>query len=179
MRYSINLATRTYLDNRLVNRTVYFIIVLVAVLTARNISLVLTNAGEQSRLNSEIATLESRLGTRQGSVAEAEMNRQRSQIRFYNEIIGRKSHNWLKQLEMFENTALEGISLSSLIPGKKDELWKLDGRARSFGVLQNYLEKLEASESFSNVMLLSHQNITVKEKERGIQFRISCKVVEK
>lgn len=178
MRYSINLATRTYLDNRLLNRIVYTVIVLVVALTISSISIVLTNAGEQSRLKSEIAALESRLGTSQGNISEAEMNRQKSRIRFYNEIIGRKSHNWLKQLEMFENTALEGISLTSLTPGTKDELWKLDGLARSFGVLQNYLEKLETSEKFSNVMLLSHQNITVREKGRGVQFKISCKVAE-
>jgi type IV pilus assembly protein PilN len=177
MRYTINLATRTYLDNRLINRIAFGTIALLVALTIWNVIDISSNMGEQSRLKSEIAANESKLATKPGGISEAEFSRQKSRIRFYNEIINRKSSSWLKKLELFENATPEGIALSSLTPGKNTDEWRLDGRARSFKTVQLYLETLEASKNFSNVLLLSHQNIALGEKTRGIQFTISCKVV--
>lgn len=177
MRYTINLATRTYLDNRLINRIAFGTIALLVALTIWNVIDISTNMGEQSRLKSEIAAIESKLATKPGGISEAEYSRQKSHIRFYNEIIGRKSSNWLKKLELFEHSTPEGIALSSLAPGKNTDEWKLDGRARSFKTVQQYLETLEASKNFTNVLLLSHKKFTVGEKTHGVQFTISCKVV--
>ena len=178
MRYTINLATRTYLDNRLINRIAFGVIAFLLVLTVWNVMDISSNMGEQSRLKTEIAAIESRLGAKPGGVSETEFSRQKGRIRFYNEIIDRKSSDWLKKLELFESTAPEGIALSSLTLDNKKETWKLDGRAHSFRKVQQYVEKLEASTSFSNVLLLSHQTIAVGEKTRGVQFTISCKVVD-
>lgn len=177
MRYTINLATRTYLDHRLINRISFCVIALLLVIAGWNVTRVASNIGEQSRLNGEIAAIQSRVGAKPSDVSEAEFNRQKALIRFYNEIIDRKSVNWLRFLDLFENATPEGISLSSLTPGKNHEEWKLDGRARSFSGVQRYLEKLEGSKNISDILLLSHQNIAVGEINRGVQFSISCKVV--
>jgi type IV pilus assembly protein PilN len=177
MRFTINLATRTYLDHRLLNRVAYCSIAVLIVIAGWNVSRVSSNMGEQSRLSAEIAAIQSRIETKPSGIAEADFNRQKTRIRFYNEIIERKSTNWLNLLEQFENATPEGISLSSLSPGKTHEEWKMEGRARSFRVVRQYLEKLEASKNFSNVLLLSHQNMSSGENVRGVQFTISCKVV--
>jgi len=177
MRFTINIATRTYLDHRVLNRLAYFAIALLLVIVGWNVSRVLSNIGEQSRLNTEINSIQGRLGAKPNGISEAEFNRQKSRIRFYNEIIERKSINWLNILELFENATPEGISLASLSPGKDRGEWKLEGRARTFKVVQQYLEKMEASKNFSNILLLSHQNLIPGENMRGIQFTISCKVV--
>jgi type IV pilus assembly protein PilN len=177
MRFTINLATRTYLDHRLLNRLGFCAIALLLVIAAWNVSRVSSNMGEQSRLNDEIAVIQTRLGTRPAGISEADISRQKSRIRFYNEIIVRKSTNWLNLLELFETVTPEGVALSSLTPGKNKEEWKLDGRAGSFKAVQRYIEKLETSKNFSNIMLLSHQNITAGVNARGVQFTITCKVV--
>jgi type IV pilus assembly protein PilN len=177
MRFTINLATRTSLDHRLLNRLAYCAIAVLSVIAAWDISRVSSNMGEQSRLNAEIAAIESRLGTKPSGISESELSRQKGRIRFYNEIIERKSVNWVNLLEQFEMVTPEGISLSSLTPGKGHEEWKLEGRAKSFKVVQQYLEKMESSKNFSNILLLSHQNMATGEKVRGVQFSISCKVV--
>jgi Tfp pilus assembly protein PilN len=132
--------------------------------------------GEQSRLNTEISAIQKELVTKTGTVSETDINRQKSNIRFYNELVERKNTKWLSLLDLFENTTPDGISLSSLVPDKNQENWKLEGRARSFKSVQKYLEMLESSKSFSNVLLLSHQNITAGAKTSGVQFSISCKV---
>ena len=176
MRYTINLATRTCLDHRMLNRLAFCAIALLVLLAGWNVSRVASNLGEQSRLNVEISAIQSKLGTRPGGISETDFSRQKARIRFYNEIIERKSVNWLNLLELFENVTPEGVSISSLSPGKGHEEWKLDGVARSFKVVQHYLEKLESSNNFSDVLLLSHQNMAAGEKKRGVQFSISCKV---
>lgn len=177
MRFTINLATRTYLDHRLLNRIAYCAITLLLLITAWNVNRVSSNMGEQSRLKAEISGAQSTLGAKPSGISEAELSRQKTQIRFYNEIIERKSKNWLNILELFENVTPEGIAMSSLMPDKKLEVFKIDGHARSFKVLQQYLEKLETSKNFSSIMLISHQNMVTGEKERGVKFSISCKVV--
>lgn len=176
MRYSINLATKTYLDHRLLNRLAYSAIGVLLAITGWNVSRISSNMGEQARLDAEISVLQGRLGTGQSGISEAEYSRQKTRIRFYNEIIERKSAQWLNLLELFESVTPEGISLASLAPGKTGDEWKLDGRARSFKSVRQYLEKLESSNRFSNVLLLSHQNMTIGETVRGVQFTISCKV---
>lgn len=177
MRFTINLATRTYLDHRMLNRIAFAVIAVLVVISGWNVSRVATNAGEQMRLNTEIAAFQGRLGSKGGGVSEVESNRQKGHIRFYNEILERKSKSWLALLELFEKSTPEGISLASLAPGKNPEEWQLEGRARSFKGVQLYLEKLESSKRFSNVMLLSHKTITVGEKSIGVQFAINCKVL--
>lgn len=177
MRFTINLATRTHLDHRLLNGLAYCAIAVLIVILGWNVSRVASNQGQQSRLSAEIAGIQARLGTKPGGISESVFSRQKARIRFYNEIIERKSINWLNLLELFENATPAGISLSALSQGKKQEEWKLEGRARSFKVVQQYLENLESSKSFSNVLLLSHQNMTTGEKVSGVQFTISCKVV--
>jgi type IV pilus assembly protein PilN len=177
MRFTINLTTRTYLDHRLLNIIAYFAIVLLLVLAVWNISRVSSNMGEQSRMSAEIAAIQGRLGAKPGGISETDSSRQKARIRFYNEIIDRKSVNWIALLEKFENATPDGISISTLSQDKGQGEWKLEGRARAFKSLQRYLERLETSENFSNVLLLSHQKLTIGEKMRGIQFTISCKVV--
>jgi type IV pilus assembly protein PilN len=177
MRYTINLATRTYLDHRLINRIAVCVIILLFVVAGWYVSQVASNAGELSRLNSELTAIQSRLASKPSGISEADFNSQKTRIRYYNEIIERKSTNWLNILEQFENVTPEGISLSSLSPGKDNGAWTLSGNAKSFKAVQMYLEKIEGSKSFTDVMLLSHHTVTTGVANSGVQFTMSCKVV--
>ena len=177
MRFTINLATRTYLDHRTINRVAFCAVAALLVMALWNIGRVSLNVGEQGRLNAEITSLQKKLDSKPSGISETDVSRQRASIRFYNEIIERKSVNWLNILAFFEDATPEGVSLSSLTPGKDRDEWKLAGRARSFKVVQRYLEMLETSKDFADVQLLSHQNLTSGDKKQGVQFTISCKVV--
>ncbi|OGU14359.1 MAG: hypothetical protein A2076_17730 [Geobacteraceae bacterium GWC2_53_11] len=177
MRYSINFATRTYLDHRMLNRLGYCAIAVLLVIAGWNVIRVSSNMGEQSRLSAEIAAHQSKVGMKAGGVGETEINRQKARIRFYNEIIDRKSTNWLNLLDVLESATPAGISLSSLTPAKDLNEWKLEGNARSFKAVQQYLEKLEASKNISDILLLSHRTLTANDKSSGVQFVISCKVL--
>jgi len=176
MRFSINLATRTYIDTRLLNQVIGSVITVLVVLMALNISRVASNLGEQHRLAADIVNLEGRLKGKAGDVSEKDFKRQQTSVSFYNGIIERKSVRWLSLLDLVESATPEGVALTLLSPGKKPGELKLEGRAKSFAVVRRYLETLEGTESFSNVLLLSHQEFLLGEKGRGVQFAISCKV---
>ena len=176
MRFTINLATRTYLDNRLLNQVCWGGIALLVLLLGWNVTRASWNQGELCRLNDEIVALESRFNKKPGDVSEKDFARQQAQIRFYNEIAGGRSVNWMHQLAMIEDVTPDGIAISAIAPGKDKGELKLEGRARSFATVRRYLEKLEESENFTNVLLLSHQELLIGETGRGVQFTISCRV---
>lgn len=177
MRYSINLATRTYLDQRQFTKLFYLLLFCLLLALAWNVRSLTTYMGKISRLKEDIARMEGKTGSKVSAIPEAEAAQQKALVRFYNEIIERKSNDWLALLDTLESATPEGIAIASLSQDKKNGEWKLDGRARSFKMVQKYLEQLETSKNFTNIMLLSHQNMTSGEKGQGIQFTISCKVV--
>ena len=177
MRYTINIATRTYLDHRVLNRLGFCVIALLLAMSVWHAGEFLSNMGEQNRLSAEIAAIQSGLDHKLGGVSAADLSSRKDRIRFYNEIIERKSKNWLDILELFESVTPEGISLSLLSQSKNPEEWKLEGRARTFKTIRQYLEKLESSKNFSQVLLLSHQKMAQGDKMPGMQFTISCKVL--
>jgi type IV pilus assembly protein PilN len=175
MYFSINLVTRTYLDRRLVNRIGAGIGAVLIIMLAWNISRVAWGVGELHRLRTDISAYENRLNSRPNGVSEKEYTRLLGSIKFYNEIIGRKSYNWMGLLEQLELVTPEGIALSSLAPEMKTGDIKIEGRAKSFAQVKQYLEKLEDSKVFTSILLLSHNAVAVGERTKGVQFVISCK----
>jgi type IV pilus assembly protein PilN len=175
MYFSINLATRTYLDRRLVNRIGVCLAALLLMLLAWNINRAAWSYGELRRLRADIAADEGRLNSRPQGVSEKEYTGLLGTIGFYNEIIGRKAFNWLGLLEQMEQVTPDGIALSALSPDRKSGAVKIEGRARNYAQLRVYLDKLEDSKVFTSIMLLSHTNIIVGERTKAVQFSISCK----
>lgn len=176
MRFTINLATRTYLNTRLVNQILGVLIAVLVLLSGWNISRMATNLGELQLRETEVKQLEARLKGTSAEVPAPDLQRQQASIRFFNGIIERKSVAWLHLLDQVEAATPEGIALTVLAPGKKPGELKLEGRARSFAAVRLYLEKLESAQGFTQVLLLSHQSLLLGEKGRGVQFAISCKV---
>lgn len=175
MRFTINIATRTHVDRKLVDRAGYAVLVLLVVLLAWNINRTSWSIGELRRLQADNASYEQRLNSRPSGVSEKDFTRLLTDIRFYNEIIDRKSYNWLGVLEQVEAATPEGIALTALAPERKSQELKIEGHSRSFAQVRAYMEKLEDSGSYTSILLLSHSNITVGEKAKGVHFAISCK----
>lgn len=175
MHFTINLATRTYLDRRLVNRIGAGLCVALLLMLAWNINQTAWNIGELRRLRADIRMYENRLSSRPKGVSEKEYAGLLGNIGFYNEIIARKSFNWLGLLEQLELATPEGIALSALVPDKKSGEIKIEGRAKNFAQIKVYLDKLEDSRVFTSILLLSHAGVVVGERTKGVEFSISCK----
>jgi type IV pilus assembly protein PilN len=176
MRIAINLATRTIYDSRLVSRLCMVAVVLLAVLLAWNFLRFARNLGEMRRLDSEISAADKRLRSAPPGISEQEHAAIKQGVSFFNAIINRKTYGWLAFLERLENVTPDGVTLSLLSPDKRDDIIKIEGLARNFRALENFLEMLEDSGAFHDVLLLSHKNEEFWEQARGVRFSISCKV---
>jgi type IV pilus assembly protein PilN len=178
MYFSINLATRTYLDRRVVNRVGAALFILLLLLLAWNVYRIAWNSGELRRLRADIVSYETKLNSRPSGVSETEYTQMLESIKFYNEIIDRKTYNWMGLLEQLENATPDGIALSHVTPDRKSGDIKIEGRAKNFAHLKSYLDKLEDSKFFTSILLLSHTNIELGERTKGLQFSISCKAAQ-
>jgi len=179
MRFTINMATRTYVDQRLVSQVCYAAIALFVLALFWNTFVALSNLGELNRLKADIATYEGRLNSRPKDVPEREYARLLAEIAFFNGVIERKTFNWLGLLEQMENVTPEGIALTSLAPDMNTGDVKIEGRARSFANLRSYLEKLDDSRAFTKILLLSNRDVAINDKARGVLFTISCRTALK
>lgn len=177
MRFTINLATKTYFDHRRMNRACVVLLVILLILLAWNINLFSWNLGTLNHLTAENANLEARLSGRPAGVPEKEYSKTMNSIRFYNGVIEHKSFNWLRLLDHLENATPAGVALDSLVPDLKEDLLKIEGRTKNFEMLKNYIEKLEDSKVFTNILLLSHNDLVMGEKTRGVRFTVSCRAV--
>jgi type IV pilus assembly protein PilN len=177
MRFTINLATRTYLDHRLVNQALIALTVVMLAWLAWNASRLWSDLGELGRLGREAAVLEERLNSRPSGVSEDDYKRLMTSIGFYNGIIERKSYDWLGLLEQLEQATPAGVSLASVAAETGAGEIKLEGRARSFTQVRTYLEKLEDSKAFTDILLRSHRELALGEKTRGVQFSVDCRAV--
>lgn len=176
MRFNINLATRTIYDHRLVSRLCTVTIVVLSALLVLNVFRFSWNLGEMRRLDAEISAAEKRLQSAPPGISEQEHAAVRQGATFFNEIIMRKTYGWLAFLEELENVTPEGVSLTLLSPDKADGIIKIEGLARNFRALESFLEMLEDSGYFHEVLLLSHKNEDLWEQAKGLRFSISCKV---
>lgn len=178
MRFTINLATRTYLDHQLVNRIVAASVVVLVALLAWNITNTSWSAGELRRLKSDIVAYETRLNSRPSGVSEKDYNRMLASIRFHNGIIERKTYSWLGLLDRLESLTPDSIALAAFDPDPQSGELRIEGRTATFAQIRSYLEKLEDSRLFANVQLVSHQGLTLGERTRGVQFAIICRTVK-
>lgn len=178
MRFTINLATRRVIDQRRVDRACTVAVVLLAILLAGNILLFSWNYGEMRRIDAEAAAVKNQLARPLPTISEKEQAGIVENITFYNDIIKRKTYGWLAFLEQLEIATPDGIALTNLTPNRGNGSMTIAGWARNFKVLEAYLVLLEDSETFSDVLLLSHKQDELWEQAKGIRFSISCQVKE-
>lgn len=180
MRIDINLATRAYVDHRLVNRIAYPLLLVLLALCGWQLMRLSWNAGELGRLTSETRQLEARMAQGPAGVPANEITRQHERVRFYNEIIARKSYSWLALLDRLERATPEGIAVTQLTPDLKGRELRIQASAKSFSQVRGYIDRLEASGDFSQVTLLSHKDVTggtSSSANRGVQFTIAARAV--
>jgi type IV pilus assembly protein PilN len=176
MKFDANLATKIYLNTRLLKFYLIAAVLLLVVISFINISNIAGRAGEAKRLTAEIAALEGKHKASGNGVTEKEYHALIEHIRFANEIIDKKTYNWLSLLNSIELVVPDGIAITSIEPDTKGKSLKLPGTARSFNHLRVFIERLEDSKFFTDVYLTSH---SISTESKDITFVLTCKVTDK
>jgi type IV pilus assembly protein PilN len=176
MRLTINLATRFYINNRLISLSLAGASVLLLLLLLLNIRNIATDYGEMQRLTKETVVLEGKAkGARSAAVPDKEYQALLNRIKFANGIIEQKTFNWLMLLDKLEGVVPDGIALASIEPDLKDEGLKLAGSARQFSNLRKFMENLEDSKYFTEIYLVNQSDVQVAPGQKGINFNITSK----
>jgi type IV pilus assembly protein PilN len=176
MRFNANLATKIYLNTRLLKFYVIASVMLLVVILFFNVSNVASRAGEMKRLTNDIASLEGKHTASHQGVTEKEYRDLFEQIRFANGIIDRKTYNWLSLLDKIEMVVPVGVAITSIVPDTTTKILKLPGTARSFNHLRVFIERLEDSKFFADVYLTSQ---SIRTDSKDINFVLTCKVTDK
>lgn len=178
MKYSLNLATGTYVHHRR----------LFAILVALGLfllGLLIINTVSVIRDNHRTRQLELRLnefrGQKQGSGQQAEisgaaMAKLAKRIETANELLIRDNYRWTTLLDHLEAHLAEGISIRGLQPDYKTGILKLNGVAASVTDLRHFIDNLTRSEVFTQVYLKEQRTEKTKDDlDGGITFSVELK----
>ncbi len=175
MQFTINLATKSYINQKQLTWGVVLGSIVLLFFFFVNIKIFVFNAGEIDRLTKLEAASAARLGATGRAVTEEEYARLLLSIKQANGIIERKAFNWLALLDRLESVVPEGVSLSTVEPGVNDKTLKLSGTALRFNNLRQFMEQLETSMVFPDVFLLDQGETKTSENQKGTTFNITCR----
>ena len=175
MKLTINLATRRYINMRRLNTGLAVSILLAAALLVYQVREIANNQVDINKIGNESAAA-SRGSAGEPVVSPELLQALDAKIAYGNLLIARKTMNWVAVLDKLEGVVPAGVSLSQVKPSLKDQTLQLAGVARSFSELRTLLENMEESPNFSEVYLLSQNDVKVGKTQQGLGFNISCKV---
>lgn len=179
MIFKINLATRIYINTRVLKACSLGAVVLLLFLLFVNISNIAAKTGEIKNLTNQIAAMDEKFKASNKGMTEKEYSSLPARISFANATIEKKMYNWLELLDKLELVVPDGVAVSSIDPDMKSQALRLSGVARSFKNLRVFMEHLEDSKFFTEVYLLGQSDIKLADATQGISFNLSCKVVSK
>jgi type IV pilus assembly protein PilN len=183
MRFNINLATRTYINTKLLKILTAAAVLLLATLLFFNVRNGAVIAAEIKRVTSEIARSDDKSKTTEKAVSEKEYRALMDRIAFANSVIERKTYNWLALLDSLEQVVPDGVAISSIEPETKSQALRLSGIAKNFNNLRTFVEHLEDSKFFSDVYLASQAEAKLGDPNlstaQWITFNLTCRVVKK
>ena len=173
MQLKINLATRNYIDTGLLNTAIGAAIIIFGAGLFFQVRETATNAGEMKRLARETAVLS---GNEKGEVPAKEYQALLARIHFANDVIARKTFNWLALFDRLEGVVPDGVALTAIDPNLKEKSLRLSGFARNFKNLRQLMENLEGSNYFTEVYLQSQSEGQIGANQNATAFAISCRV---
>jgi type IV pilus assembly protein PilN len=175
MQFTINLATKTYINQKKLTYAVTAGIIFLLFCLLINISIFAYNAAEISRLGKLESASEAKRKTPGRAVTQKEYDKLLESIKMANGLIEKKAFNWIGFLDGLESIVPNGVSLSAVEPKVKEKTLKLTGAVVNFKDLRVFMENLEGSKNFSDVFLLDQKEFKTVENQKGISFTINCK----
>ena len=178
MKYSLNLATGTYVNHRR-------LYVIFAVMSLFLLGLLVVNTMSVIRDSSRTRQLERRLEelrgqkrgvNQQSEVSSAALAKMAQRIEAANDLLVRDNYRWTTLLGQLEVHLADGISVRGLQPDYKSGVLRLSGVAASITDLRHFIDNLSRSEVFTQVYLKEQgTEKTADDLPGGISFSIELK----
>lgn len=175
MKYSLNLATGTYVNNRRLYASFTVLGLFMLVLLAVNGMSVLRDVTRTHQLELRLAELRSQQpgDSQQGEISSAALAEMAQRIETANELLVRDNYRWTALLDQLEAHLADGISIRGMQPDYKSGALRLSGVAASVSDLRNFIDNLSRSEIFTDVYLKEQRTEkTADDLAGGIFFSI-------
>jgi len=178
MKYSLNLATGTYVNHRR-------LYVICTVLGLFLLGLLIVNTVSVIRSSSRTRQIGLRLEelrnqklevSQKGEISASSLAEMVQRIEVANELLVRDNYRWTALLDQLEAHWAEGISIRGLQPDYKSGILQLKGVAASITDLRKFIDNLSRSEVFTHVYLKGQRTEKTKDDlDGGISFSIELK----
>lgn len=176
MMFRINLATKIYVNARLVKLYSTVAVLLLSAFLVYNCISIIGRYSEIDRLNHQISATDEKLKTGTKSISDKQYKTLMTRINFANSVIEKKVYNWIALFDRLEQVTPEGVVFLSIEPDTKNQSLKLSGIARNFKHLRNFMEHLEESPYFTELYLTNQGETRLLDKSQALSFVLTCKV---
>jgi len=173
MNFSINLATRVYVDFKKVNLCLAVAGVILSFWLGFSIYTCVDNAAKMKKFADYKAKITPAAGTKK--VSESDYTAFLANVKSVNTILYKRSYDWLSLLANLELLVPEGVVLKGLAPPDKEGVLRLSASARNFSAVRKFIESLESSDFFSEIYLMD-QTFIKEGEQKGLNFSVTCKV---
>lgn len=175
MKYSLNLATGTYINHRHLYAILSVLCLFLFGLLAFNGMNVIRDASRTHQLELRLEELrgQKRGASQQGEISGTALAEMAKRIEVANELLVRDNYRWTALLDQLEAHLADGISIRGLQPDYKSGVLRLSGVAASIVDLRNFIDNLSRSEVFTHVYLKEQRTEkTTDDLAGGISFSI-------
>ena len=159
-----NLSTRPFYNERRVHLAAAIVALIVIAFTAWNVTRLVTLSARRTELRTQIdrdeqqaASLRARAAELERSVDNATLHAVAGSAREANAVIDRRTFSWTTFFNRLEETLPPGVVLSSVTPLVENGqvVVRMVVSARRFEDVDEFMEKLESSGAFKNVLSVS------------------------
>jgi len=176
MKYSINLASRSYINKRAlyVGYAICGVILIGALLFNGGYFLSLTRQIETTtfRLNELEGKLIASQGGDVASYSAQRYEKVLEEIALANDILRRDAFRWTALLDQLEEVVPGDVSIRKIEPDHMKRSVKIDGLARGLKGMNRFLDNLIKSGNYKEVLLLSQASVEVAGSASQLGFSI-------
>lgn len=175
MKYSLNLATGTYVNHRRLYAIFSVFGLFLFGLLIVNTTSVLRDSSRTRQLELRLEELrgQKRGANQKSEISAAALAKMAQRIEVANDLLVRDNYRWTTLLDQLEAHLADGISIRGLQPDYKSGVLKLSGVAASIADLRHFIDNLSRSEVFTQVYLKEQRTErTTDDLVGGISFSI-------
>ena len=152
-----------------------WVLLCVGVLVAAAAGVLYAGLADQSARWGQVAQKAARQGAAFIAARDNPDDRRRLllQVADANEVIGRLSLPWNELFKGIEESSIDTVALLSVQPQPQQHLITLNGEAKSYADVLEYMQRLDASQAFTRTRLLSHR-VKREDPRHPVAFAIAA-----
>jgi len=176
MKLSLNLASRSYVNQRALKQLYLLLCLLLLLLLAFQVKSCLVSRDEINAVQNSLHELRQQLhGELPESLPAEQIQAQQQRYLYAGKLLQRDAFRWTALFTRMENLLPDGVSIRSFTPDYQERELVLIGVARDLADLRKLLDKLHA-DSFQQVFLQSQNRIEVSDGADGKKPAISFSI---